>query len=720
MRRKLALLGFGLLLVGAAQAEWITVSPGRETGVRLLGEENGVLRVACELAAFQSDPVEIRGEDWRRLRVPGAAWTLEAGSPEVPVLAEGLIIADRGATQLRVVAEEHVDLALRVAPSKGNLTRDVDPESIPYQFGPAYGQEAWPLEPALLREPYILRDHRGQTLVFQPFQVLPGQGLLRVYTHLEVEISPADEPGLNELERPRPLAGTDADYSRIYRQRFLNASAERYNPLGDQGRMLIICHDPFLEEMAPFVEWKRQRGQEVELVAKSVAGTTATALRNFVSAYYADPGLTYLLLVGDAEQLPSPSHSGGASDPTYAMIAGNDSYPDILVGRFSASTEAQVITQVERCVEYERDPEEGADWYHRGVGIGSAEGAGIGDDGESDRQHMDNIRTDLLAYNYDLVDRIYDPGATAASVSTALNEGRSIINYVGHGATTSWVTTGFSNSNVNNLGNENRLPFIFDVACVNGQFSGATCFAEAWMRATHNGEPSGAVGIYASTINQSWAPPMAAQDECVDLLVAESQLSFGALCYNGAMRMNDEYADYAMTRTWTVFTDPSLEVRTATPLPVELLGEPHLGLGQLVLDVELDRPGVRATLSAPGLTLASSVADGNGLAVLNLDQAPEADTPLLLTLTGRNILTRQFPLMVSGAPVVTDLRILPDRGGLFRLDWSPVPGAVGYKVWQRDSRTHEWTLLGECAQPGMPLSCGVPEARCFRVTSCSE
>ncbi|MFA7330698.1 MAG: C25 family cysteine peptidase [Candidatus Delongbacteria bacterium] len=650
MRQGIWLTGLVMGLALGVRAEWIEVAAQRTTGITLLDDQAGVQRVVCELAGFDAEPVALEGRVYQRLRVPGAALTLEAGAPELPVLATSLRIADQGATRLRVLSEEHVDLALEVLPSKGNLTRDVNPARVPHRFGPAYQLAAWPAESAFLREPYILRDVRGQSLVFQPFQVLPSLGLLRVFTRLEVEVAAAPGAGLNELPSGARQPGPDANFAQIYQERFLNAgTGERYIPVGEEGRLLIICHDTFLEEMAPFVEWKLQRGQEVVLLPKSQVGTTSTAIRNFVSAYYTDPGLAYLLLVGDAEQLPSPSHSGGASDPTYAMVAGTDSYPDILVGRFSASTEAQVATMVERCVEYERDPQPGADWYHRGMGIGSAEGAGIGDDGESDRQHIANIRTDLLGYGYDLVDGIYDPGATAAAVTTGLNSGRSIINYVGHGATTSWVTTGFANSHVNALANENRLPFIFDVACVNGQFSGTTCFAEAWMRATHNGQPSGAVGIYASTINQSWAPPMAAQDEMVDLLVAESKLSFGGLCYNGAMRMNDEYADYAMTRTWTIFTDPSLQVRTRTPQPLALSHPAVLPVGQPDFAVQTDRPGARAALYADGQLLGTALADESGLALVPVDVAPAAGSWVTLTLTAHNGLTRQASLLAVPA-----------------------------------------------------------------------
>lgn len=169
-----------------------------------------------------------------------------------------------------------------------------------------------------------------------------------------------------------------------------------------------------------------------------------------------------------------------------------------------------------------------------------------------------------------------------------MNDGRGIINYDGHGMEYGWIWYTipyqyFTNDHVDMLTNDNMLPFIFDVACKNGKFDYEQdkdalypeCFAEAWMRATHNGEPTGAIGIYASYIAQSWDPPMCAQDESVDLFVNNSYYSFGALCFAGSCQMmveyplQEEFYDLGdgvdMFNTWHIFGDPSLRVGGAGP-----------------------------------------------------------------------------------------------------------------------------------------------------------
>ncbi len=126
-------------------------------------------------------------------------------------------------------------------------------------------------------------------------------------------------------------------------------------------------------------------------------------------------------------------------------------------------------------------------------------------------------------------------------------------------------------------------PFIWSVACVNGNFTAGTCFAEGWLRATSGGQPSGAVATFMSTINQSWNPPMEAQDEMVDLLVGNSKRTFGGLSVNGVFKMNDTYSDFDMTDTWTIFGDPSLMVRTDDPLAMTVTHNTSLMLGETSL-----------------------------------------------------------------------------------------------------------------------------------------
>lgn len=549
---------------------------GRDNGdiVRVSIAENSPGRTVIDyvLGDYTAGSVTVNGLPYTHLALGKESSMEEAGAPSLPRVCRSIIIPDDAEMAIRVLASEHHDVTdVLVEPSRGIIYRTTNPATVPYTFGDAYRTDAfYPGELASLREPYIMRDYRGVVVILNPFQYNPMTRTLRVYTDITLEVLPVGPGRVNALDRARAPRELSLAFHQTYQRHFLNYNQPlRYTPLAENGNMLIICHDAWLSNVQPLVDHKNSIGISTTAVGVSTipGGNTATAIKSYIQGVYNQGNLAFVLLVGDAAQVATPNASGGSSDPTYSKLAGSDNYPDIIVGRFSAEDTLQVDTQVQRTIEYENMPATQQAWFTRGTGIGSDQGPG--DDGEYDYQHIDNIRTDLLNYGYTVVDQIYDPGATASQVSAALNAGRGIINYCGHGSTTSWGTTGFSNSNVSALTNDNMLPFIFSVACVNGAFDGATCFAEAWLRATHNSEPTGAIATYMSSINQSWVPPMIAQDESNDLLVAQAYISFGALCFAGSCKMMDEQgaAGVEMFDTWHVFGDPSVRTSSGTVPP---------------------------------------------------------------------------------------------------------------------------------------------------------
>lgn len=602
------------------------------------------------LGAFSMTPVKINDKTYVQVTLGTETSSLIAGAPDLPSISRSIIIPDAATMNIRVLAASYVEYGnIHVAPSKGNLLRTINPADVPYEFGSVYTQNTWyPSSIAELQESYYLRDFHGQVVTIHPFQYNPVEATLRFYNDITVEISPMSPITVSSDSQQLPVK-VDSDFLPIYEEHFINFNSAKYTPVSEQGNMLVITYDNFYSTMVPFVQWKNMKGIPTEMVNVSTIGN-ADAIKTYITQYYNTKGLTFVLLVGDAAQVPTLYLSGGASDPDYGYIVGSDHYADLFVGRFSAENIGQVQTQVNRTVSYERDPQAGASWYKKGIGIGSE--YGVGDDGEYDYQHIRNIRTLLLHFTYSNVDEFYggsqggndSPGEPSTTmISNALNEGRSIINYCGHGSPTSWSTSSFSNGNVNTLTNDNMLPFIVSVACNNGEFDDMTCFGEAWLRATHNGQPTGAIGAYMSSISQTWDPPMEAQDEFNNILVGKyennTKTTFGGLCYNGAMSMNDKYGvdGWDMADTWIVFGDPSVQVRTDTPATMTVTHDSLIPYGSETF--ELDVPGVSNALCAisyHGSLLGNAYTDGAGHAIVQFFAPVNVSGDATLVVTAFN------------------------------------------------------------------------------------
>ena len=668
--RALALFAIlGMLFTSAAGAgTFVSLTAGADESaeavdVQVVNQSLQAITLDYRLAGFELEEVTIGGATYHTVTLGEESNLLEAGFPELPTINRSVIIPDDMEMQIRVIRSSYQEFSgIDVVPSKGSLTRDMDPASVPYTFGDLYEQAGFfPSELAEIGEPYILRDYRGAVVTINPVQYDPSTHTLRVYDYVEIELVPVGPGAVNVIQRADGVpADVHPEFDKLYTNHFINYAMGgfgRYAPIDEVGEMIVIAYDSYASAVEPLVEWKNQMGVPTTLLLLSEVGSSANQIKSYVQNYYDTHDLAFVLLVGDLPQIPSLSNAGAPADPMYALVAGSDNYPDIFIGRISAQDLGAVALQVTKFVEYESLPQ-AAGWYQKGVGIASAEGAGIGDDGEADWVHIDYIRDDLLGFTYDEVDQLYAIyGASASDVAAAVNAGRSIINYCGHGSSTSWSTTGFNNNHVNALTNDNKLPVIVSVACVNGAFQyGSTCFAEAWMQASHSGEPTGAVGIYASTVNMQWAPPMSAQDETADLLVAEAKYTWGALCFSGSCLMIDEYGYNGISefKNWTIFGDPSLRVRTATPMDLTVEYEDTIDPDATTYGLTV--PGVEGALcglSKDGIYLGSAFTNASGYAEIPVvGTLPEETVTLTVTHFNRNVFAVELSV---GEPLVPAL-----------------------------------------------------------------
>jgi len=517
------------------------------------------------------------GVDFSIIDFENKVKTTEKGYAELPFLSASVKLNSNDDLLLEVSESDYIDYQLDypLLPSKGKIYRDQNPETIAYKIDEKSIIDEWyPKNLAESSDPFILREVRGANILVYPFRYNAKKQILRVYRKMKVKVSPDFSKSTN------PLADfakkTNSVMSGVYKSLFVNyeKSGKFNHEIAELGNILVIFTERDAAAIAPYVEWKRKKGFIVhtEVVA---TGTNVSSLVQ--GAYDYDNDILYVQLVGDWTDIKSDTQQFvpyAPTDPTLGCVAGNDSYPDLIVGRFSAQNANDVTIQVNKTINYEKNPDNSGSWYKNAMGIASMGGnKGSGDDEESDIAHMDVIRTNrLLPYNYTTVHQDYDPYVTASTVTGRVNNGLGLINYVGHGSHSSWVSSNFGTSDIVSLTNGSKLPFIFSVACVNGQFhvTNADCFAEAWLKKDNGG----AVAMIASTINQSWAPPMRGQDYMNDLLIGgynytanpgsgisidEQRTTFGSICFNGMILMVSETnSDFDMLQTWHIFGDASL------------------------------------------------------------------------------------------------------------------------------------------------------------------
>jgi len=591
--------------------------------------------------------VTINQKEYTTLNSDNSTALLKKGAPEVLKISAATYIPDGTTAVYSVISSDYYDINnFYLAPSKGITYRNKNPNKIAYTFGKEYSKDAfYPGELFQKNNQYQFRSITGQTIWVYPYQYNPVTKTLRVYKSITIGVEYKHRPQLASKKQKANIQ-TPQVFASMYSRNFVNYQQQRYAPVKEVGKMIVISHPDFIEQIKPFVYWKNQKGQETELFAYNDADINSDPqmLKEFISKKYYDQGIAFVLLVGDSQHI-MPLYKSGDSDAAYGHIEGDDSYPEVIVGRFSGETTDDIKTMVDRTIYYEKNLTEKDTWIENAIGIASDEGGGgSGDDGESDIQHITNINNDFKSFGYNNTTNLFDPNVKPEQVINGFDNGAGVINYVGHGGDTFWLTSNFGLNQMSTLKNENRCPFIFDVACVNGNFKNKTCFAEGLTRANNNGNPTGALAIIASTINQSWDPPMDAQDEMVDILVDSYRdnikQTFGGIAINGCLHMNDEYGydGEEMTNTWTIFGDPSVTLRNRTPKNAVINHQSTINLGEnCKFVVTSDTDELLVTLSKEGKIVTKGIIE-NGIVEFDLGWY-KTEGPLDLTVTSQTIVT---------------------------------------------------------------------------------
>ena len=660
--------------------------------------------------SFAIKTVEHNGVRYSTIDFENGVNTFKKGFAELPMVNVNLLIDNKNDIQVSVVEDDYIEVKLDypMLPSRGTIYRNQDPKSIPYVIAPESVVDAWYPESFVeASEPFIFRDTRGVNIYMYPFRYNAAQNTLRIYNSVAVSVNTDKSKSTNALTSNATTI--DPAVQDMYKSLYLNYSSTKFaNQIDEFGEMLVIYTSRDASVIQPYINWKKEKGFKVHTQQVATGTNVKTTIQN---AYNSNNNLLYVQLVGDWADIKSDlgTSQSAPMDPMLGCVAGSDYYPELIIGRFSANSTAQVTTQINKAISYEKTPDMSATWYKTGLGLARNEGAGSGDDSEGDDLHMERIKARLLSYNYTTVYSEYDGGSsyvssntTSTAISSRINSGVSVINYTNHGSETGWSVASYSSTHVNSLSNGSKLPVIFSVACVVGKFhrTAGDCFAETWLKK----ENGGAVATIMSTINQPWQPPMRGQDYMNDILIggynystnpgsgtttyaSDKRTTFGSITFNGNVLMLAEQYTNTDTRetfqTWTIFGDASLQIRTTTPKALTVNADNINGSPYNVTVTSNGSPvsGARVSIYQNG-TSYSATTNSSGVASITHNFTSGTAT---LTVTGYNYGTYQATKTVGGGTVTvpstpTGLTSNSITSNSATLSWNATSGATSYDV----------------------------------------
>ncbi|UCG33468.1 MAG: hypothetical protein JSU68_02310, partial [Phycisphaerales bacterium] len=598
-----AILSFVLLSPAALGQElWFSASPQWETALEPLAVpevptvavhayDASAIRLTVSTPGAGLRPLQSDAGAFVELHWPDAALAGDIGTPALPVVRR-VFVAPPGAAVMVTALEgpavvldlRQAGLPARVMPAQAPVPKLPGAlENAPFSFDQsAYDRKGSVFrQRAVVEEAGVMRGQHLYVLEVRPVDYDPAAGTVTLYTKIDVTLT--FEGGRAPDPAVMPLPGLQ--------HMLLNPAPSA--ALGRSGgNYLIIVTNTFETEIATFAAAKQAQGFNV--TTHSVAdGTSNSVIKSYIESLWGTADQPeYVLLVGDTNLIPNWIGGGvgnPATDLPYACMDGaTDWYPDISLGRFPARTSAHLTAMVDKTLYYENGPLADQDYLMRAVFMASEDNYTVS---EGTHNYVINNYMNPNGYTSDKL-YCHTYNATTQQVRDAFNDGRFFGIYSGHGDTYYWADGPvFSQSDVNNLTNQEMYPFVFSFSCITGTYTVSECFVETWIRAPMKG----AVCIYGSSVNSYWTEDDVLERRLFDVIFDESdavEATVGPVWLETLLRYRTQMGSGSTTRRYyemyNLMGDPtlrfpnnygpqpplvydmSLEIPPNTPLTIEL------------------------------------------------------------------------------------------------------------------------------------------------------
>ena len=518
-----------------------------QTGITVKSSSYNNLKLSFKApSTLVADEVTLKDRDFSAVNMDGFGRSSAIGCPALPTMREMIEIPLCDGITVQVESESHIvvdgasmGVSHQVMPVQPSECKTASRNSNVLAFdAEVYAADGfYGLDVVSTEKVGVARDRNLAQVVFSPVKYNPVTNQFMIYTEVEAVLvyNNPDKSATKEMKR------------RYYSPAF-GGGVKTINTLDDTKdlsmvsapiRYLIVADPMFRGELDEFVDWKRRTGFLVDEVYtdESGVGTTLDEIKAFVKRQYseattASPAPTFVLFVGDQEQIPATlkiditnywffqDTSIQASDLYYACWTDGDNIPDCYYGRLSAQTVDQLTPQLQKILLYEKYEFPDPSFLDVAMLV-----SGIDQGTSNDNAYkycdptMDYIAKFYVNgdYGYSTVyeyknNTSINPNAAnvtvstnatsaAASIRTKYSEGAGWINYSAHGDWDRWYSPELTTTQVAQMTNVKKCGVMIGNCCLTGKFDETTCFAESLLR---QGNYSGAAAYIGASNSTYW------------------------------------------------------------------------------------------------------------------------------------------------------------------------------------------------------------------------
>ncbi|GIK59893.1 MAG: T9SS C-terminal target domain-containing protein [Ignavibacteriae bacterium] len=696
-----------ILLHSISFAQWISVDKysiaDSPPVVQLISDDASGAIIKVDLPGFRINEFTSDGKIYHEINCGGEGIISDVGFPEISHITKILAIPNDGSVNIEVIETSPVQVfeGINIPPARESW-REGQPETPYTENALTYASEdVYPSTYAKADDPVVFRDFRIARISIFPIRYSPAKHEIQAVSSITIKINYTPGMSINPKTTPnRPIAPSFAKLYRKYIFNYEEMLQRRYNGM-ENGHDIMLCimPDMYIEEFQPYAEWKHKSGTEIFITKFSEIGanqSNADIIKNYILNVYTtwENIPDYILLIGDygspVGNAPVKYWTGDGwtfvNEDYFVELEGNDYFPEMMIGRFTnyngtnGGGEQILQVMVNKFLKYEKYPytTETA-WYKKATVCSNNN---YSSQVTTKRFTADRMR---LYGGFTSVDTMMSNSQCTYDVNdivSALNNGRSFLNYRGEGWDDGWHTNCyyFGTSHVNSLNNSNKLTFVTNIGCGAAMFDAGNCFGEAWLEmgsltgplrggCAFIGPTSNTHTAYNNAIDKGIYTGMFPQPGTFEpnLESPGEALLAGKLLMYERFGGGDSYVQYHY-KIYCVLGDPSMHIWKDIPNQVTVThpNEIFVGYNQVQITVKNTSSGLpvgsaRVCISGNGV-YETAITDGLGIATLDI--TPNTAGTLNVVVTGGNVIPSEDTINVSlgaenvtpyGNPVVTDL-----------------------------------------------------------------
>ncbi len=228
----------------------------------------------------------------------------------------------------------------------------------------------------------------------------------------------------------------------------------------------------------------------------------------------------------------------------------NDGLPNIPIGRLPARTPEELDIIVSKIVAYEKSKEE----ISGALVVAGKKLYGANDyDFETAVHELGTLLEGRMTVGEILQDQVGD-GPARTALLEGVNQGLSIVDFVGHGSNEIWQSL-LSSDDAPALTNGSKLPFFINMTCLNGFFH--DLYTESLAEALIRAEQGGAVAVWTSSGLTFPDQQHLINEELIRQLLNSKKTTIG----QAAVRAKAATDDQDVRRTWILIGDPATRLK---------------------------------------------------------------------------------------------------------------------------------------------------------------